>query len=66
MQPNRIRPPYPYDPQTGKIEWPPKAENEIRAMIQSGNPIAAVKRVLDWPGAGLALAKKYVDDLAKR
>ena len=58
--------PYPYDKQTGQIKLPQEIEREIRQLVQSGQKIEAMKRVLDLTGAGLRYSKDYVDQFEKR
>lgn len=58
--------PYPYDERTGQIKLPQKIEQEIRQLVQSGQKIEAMKRVLDLTGAGLRYSKNYVDQFEKR
>jgi len=56
-------PPYPYDEQRGVIRLPQGVVEEIRQMVRSGDVPAAVKRVAELTGAGLRVAKDYVDTL---
>lgn len=58
--------PYPYDERTGQIKLPETIEQEIRQLVQSGQKIEAMKRVLDLTGAGLRYSKEYVDQFEKR
>jgi hypothetical protein len=57
--------PYPYDNKTGQIKLPQEIEREIRQLVQSGQKIEAMKRVLDLTGAGLRYSKVYVDQFQK-
>ncbi|MCB9418684.1 MAG: hypothetical protein H6667_02690 [Ardenticatenaceae bacterium] len=58
--------PYPYDKRTGQIKLPKEVEHEIRQLVQSGQKIEAMKRVLDLTGAGLRYSKDYIDQFEKR
>ena len=56
-------PPYPYDEQRSVIRLPQGVVKEIRQMVRSGDVPAAMKRVAELSGAGLRVAKDYVDSL---
>jgi ribosomal protein L7/L12 len=49
-----LRPPTP-------LSLPPEAETEVRALIESGAKIEAIKLVREKSGAGLREAKQLVD-----
>lgn len=57
-------PQYPYDERTHTINLPPPIEKELRRLITTGNKVEAVKRVTKLTGAGLRVAKDYIDTLA--
>jgi hypothetical protein len=59
-------PPYPDHKRTGVITLPPEVEQEIRQLVQNGNKIEALQRVLHLTGAGLKLSKDYVDNLGRK
>ena len=58
--------PFPYNTATNTITLPAQIDNELQGLIAVGKPVEAVKRVTSLTGAGLRLAKDYVDHLAKR
>jgi len=66
----RVRKPvvaiYPYDRETQTISLPEEFETELRQWILQGQKPKAVKRVTELTGAGLRLAKDYVDGLVDR
>lgn len=57
--------PFPYDPETDKITLPYEIESELRHLVVTGRKREAMKRVLRLTGAGLRVAKDYVDSLAE-
>lgn len=59
-------PPYPYDEERGLIRLPVDVVAELRQMIRSGNVPGAVQMVAKLTGAGLRVAKDYVDGLRYR
>jgi ribosomal protein L7/L12 len=59
----KVEPVYPCDAKTGAIHLPRQIENELRGLVIAGDKVEAVKRVTRLTGAGLRLAKDYVDRL---
>jgi ribosomal protein L7/L12 len=59
----KVEPVYPYEAKTGAIHLPRQIENELRGLVIAGDKVEAVKRVTRLTGAGLRLAKDYVDRL---
>lgn len=53
-------------PQSDKIKLPPEVEIKLSKLIREGKKIEAMKEVLDLTGAGLKLAKDYVDELEQK
>ena len=53
-------------PQSEKIKLPPDVEIKLSKLIREGKKIEAMKEVLDLTGAGLRLAKDYVDELEQK
>ena len=49
-----------------KIKLPPDVEAKLSKLIRAGKKIEAMKEVLDLTGAGLRLAKDYVDELEQK
>jgi ribosomal protein L7/L12 len=62
----KVKPLFPYDPQTDTIHLPSDIKEELQGLIMTGQKIEAVKRVTELTGAGLRASKDYVDDLAKK
>jgi hypothetical protein len=58
-----MKPIYPYDKQTETIHLPDEILAEVKFLWQSGNQPAALKRVMELTGAGLAVSKRYLDGL---
>ena len=59
----RVKPAYPYNRETRKINLPETIQNEIyQVAIKVGKP-KAVKEVTELTGAGLRISKNYVDNL---
>jgi len=58
--------PFPYNPATNTITLPAQIDNELHGLIAVGKHVEAVKRVTSLTGAGLRIAKDYVDQLAER
>ncbi len=56
-------PPYPYDEQKETIRLPKTVQQELKTLVSSGKKVQAIKRVVDLTGAGLRVAKDYVDTL---
>ena len=56
-------PPYPYDEQKELIQLPKTVQQELKTLVTSGKKVQAIKRVVDLTGAGLRVAKDYVDTL---
>ena len=52
--------------QADKIKLPPDVEIKLSKLIREGKKIEAMKEVLDLTGAGLRLAKDYVDELEQK
>lgn len=61
----KVKPVYPVDPETNTIHLPPPVVRELKSLIRTGEKITAVKRVATLTGAGLRIAKDYVDSLNK-
>lgn len=59
---NENAPLYPYNEKLG-IQLLPEVDEEIKAMVKSGQKIQAVHKVFQLTGAGLKNAKDYVDGL---
>jgi ribosomal protein L7/L12 len=59
----KIKPLYPVNKKTGKIELPEEIIAELKFFLLAGNKPAAVKRVAELTGAGLRVSKDYVDGL---
>ena len=63
----RVRKPvvplYPYDKESRGISLPAELNEELRQLVVQGQKPKAVKRVTEWTGAGLRMAKDYVDGL---
>jgi len=57
--------PYPFDSKTEKILLPSAVDDELKLLLDAGKKLAAVNRVMELTGAGLRLAKDYVDALAR-
>ncbi|MCB0179696.1 MAG: hypothetical protein KDI62_15800 [Anaerolineae bacterium] len=58
-----IPPPYPFDKATNTIRLPRKIEVHLQRLARTGQGIEAVKQVTHLTGAGLRVAKDYVDSL---
>jgi len=56
---------YPYDKRTNTITLPSAVAHEIFHLAEDVGKPAAVKRVMELTGAGLKVAKDYVDALLK-
>jgi hypothetical protein len=61
-----MKPAYPYDKQTETIHLPDEIQAEVKALWQAGHNSTALKRVMKLTGAGLAISKRYLDDLPGR
>jgi len=59
----KIKPLYPYDRKTNKIQLPDEIVVDLKFLILSGNKVGALKRVAELTGAGLRVSKDYVDGL---
>lgn len=59
-------PPYPYDEKRSLVRLPASVVAELRQMIRAGSVPGAVKLVEKLTGAGLRVAKDYVDILRDR
>ena len=57
----RVRKPvvplYPYDKESRGISLPAELNEELRQLVVQGKKPKAVKRVTEWTGAGLRMAK---------
>jgi ribosomal protein L7/L12 len=58
--------PFPYNTVTNSITLPAQIDNELQGLIAVGKPVEAVKRVTNLTGAGLRIAKDYVDQMESR
>lgn len=56
-------PPYPFDPNRNVIRLPKEVVDDLRRLIRTGQKIEVVKQVAKLTGAGLRVAKDYVDGL---
>ena len=61
----KIKPLYPYEKKTNKIQLPDEIVADLKFLILAGNKVEALKRVAELTGAGLRVSKDYVDELAK-
>ena len=59
-------PPFPFDPRTNAIQLPSEVAHELFHLVKVGNKVEAVQRVMELTGAGLKVAKDYVDTLLQR
>jgi len=59
----KIKPLYPYDKKTGKIELPEDVVADLKFLLLVGRKPEALKRVAELTGAGLRVSKDYVDGL---
>ena len=57
--------PFPYNKSTHTISLPVQIERELRRLVSTGKKVEAMQRVLSLTGAGLRVAKDYVDKLAQ-
>jgi ribosomal protein L7/L12 len=57
--------PFPYNKSTHTISLPAQIERELRRLVSTGKKVEAMQRVLSLTGAGLRVAKDYVDKLAQ-
>ena len=62
----RIKPVYPLDPKANTIHLPPEIVQELQTLVRTGHKPAALKRVAELTGAGLRLAKDFVDALQEK
>ncbi len=60
-----VVPLYPYDKRTNTIRLSAKINKKLRQLVLKGEKPEAVKRVTRLTGAGLRLAKDYVDNLVR-
>ena len=58
-----IPPPYPFDRDLNTIRLPREIEAHLQHLARTGHRIEAVKQVTKLTGAGLRVAKDYVDSL---
>jgi len=56
-------PPFPHDKRTNTITLPAAVAHEIFHLAQDASKPEAIKRVMELTGAGLKVAKDYVDAL---
>ena len=61
----KIKPAYPYNRKTDKINLPDEIVADLKFLLMAGNKVAAVKRVAELTGAGLRISKDYVDALVR-
>ena len=62
----RPTPPYPYDKDTDTISLPPALKKDVLdTALAKGVPVA-MKKVMEFTGAGLKVSKSYIDDLVER
>jgi hypothetical protein len=61
-----IPPPYPFDKNFNMIRLPKEVEEHLRQLARTGHKIEAVRQVTKLTGAGLRVAKDYVDSLITR
>jgi hypothetical protein len=59
----KIRPLYPYDKKTGKIDLPDDIVADLKFLMLVGRKPEALKRVAELTGAGLRASKDYIDSL---
>jgi hypothetical protein len=59
----KIKPLYPYDKKTGKIELPEDVVADLKFLLLVGRKPEALKRVTELTGAGLRVSKDYLDGL---
>ena len=52
-----------YDQKTGKIELSYELEKEIIRMLECGDMVSAMKRIMDLTSAGLRHSKEYLDNI---
>ena len=62
---SNVTPLYPYDMTSQTIRLPDTINNEIKRLVAGGNTVEAVKLVSRLTGAGLRVAKNYIDGLAE-
>ena len=60
-----ITPPFPFDKEQNIIRLPPEVERHLQKLVRSGNKKEAMEQVTKLTGAGLRLAKDYVDGLER-
>lgn len=66
MPASKSSPPFPSDPETNAIQLPSEVVHELFHLVKAGNKDEAVRRVVELTGAGLQVAKDYVDTLLRR
>ena len=59
----KVKPLYPYDKRTGKIELPDDVVADLKFLMLVGRKPEALKRVTELTGASLRVSKDYVDSL---
>jgi ribosomal protein L7/L12 len=62
----KIKPAYPYDRKTERINLPDEILSDLKSFLLAGNKVAAIKRVAELTGAGLRISKDYVDALLRQ
>lgn len=60
----KVAPLYPYDAKANTITLPGTVKAELVELIRAGKKVEAISKVTILTGAGLRLAKDYVDDLS--
>jgi hypothetical protein len=58
-----IPPPFPFDRDRNTIRLPQEIEAHLQQLARTGQKVEAIKQVTKLTGAGLRLAKDYVDGL---
>jgi hypothetical protein len=58
-----IPPPYPFDQVHNTIRLPQEIEAQLQQLARTGHKVEAIKQVTQLTGAGLRVAKDYVDGL---
>ena len=58
-----VPPPYPFDSDRNTIRLPREIEAHLQQLARTGHKVETVKQVTKLTGAGLRVAKDYVDSL---
>jgi len=61
----KIKPAYPYDRKTDKINLPNEIIADLKFLLLAGNKVVAVQRMAELTGAGLRMSNDYVDALLR-